>query len=94
MTQPPETPVWLLWILPVLGLLGAAWAALRWFFSTVSREELRETVREIDKPQELRHQENLGKFDEVFARLRKVEESQARTEGMLLRRYPNLPGKR
>lgn len=93
MTQVPENPDWLAWIGPIAAATGVVWAFLRRFFMTVTREELRQTLQDIQAERLRLHGENVARFEELFERLASVEQSQARMEGQLSGRYPTLPGK-
>jgi hypothetical protein len=86
---------WLGWgaaVIPVA--LAAAWGFIRRFLSFVTRSELAHILNEQDQSREKQrielHKENIDNFRSLFDRLGKVEQSQARTEGMLSGRYPKL----
>lgn len=74
--------------------MTAIWTAARRLLITVTREELAELLKEQEEAREARrqemHQENLKHFDTLYERLGKVEQSQARTEGMLSGRWPRI----
>ena len=74
--------------------LAALWTGLRRFLSFVTRAELARILKEQDETREKArmqlHSENTANFRSLFDRLGKVEQSQARTEGMLSGRYPKL----
>lgn len=74
--------------------MGALWAGARRLFVSVTREELAQILKEQEDARERRrmelHQQNLQNFSNLFDRLGKVEQSQARTEGMLSGRYPRI----
>ncbi len=80
MSQPDSN--WPAWIAATATLAGLIWTFFKWLLSS--------KFREVDERQQERHEQNLENFREVFTRLRKVEESQARTEGMLSGRYPRI----
>ena len=93
MSTPDNTPAWLEGVAAAVTLvIGGCMAYLRKVFVTNRelhrlldiQEERREKVR-MDQ-----HAENLGNFRNLFERLGKLEQSQARTEGMLSGRYPRL----
>lgn len=94
MTQPPETPTWLLWIVPAGTVIAALWAFLRRFFAMATREELKQSVVEVKDDMNTRHQENRADTAEIKKELGELKTLVARIEGQLSGRYPNLPGKR
>ena len=73
---------WPAWIGATATVLGMIWAFLKWLVSS--------KFEQIETRQQERHEQNLENFKELFTRLRKLEESQARTEGMLSGRYPRI----
>jgi hypothetical protein len=80
MSQPDSN--WPAWIGSIVALVGLIWTFFKWLLTS--------KFREVDARQQERHEQNLENFREVFTRLRKVEESQARTEGMLSGCYPRI----
>lgn len=92
MTQGPDTPTWLAWIAPAVAAIGGLLAVLRTLFVTPGR--LQEMLNELEKRQEDQrlalHEENRKNWEGVFSRLSKVEQSQARTEGILTGRHPTI----
>ena len=72
------------WIISALIAAGAAmWALGKRLFSSVTREELRQTLTEMRADRMQLHHENIAKFDELFERLGELEQGQARLEGRL-----------
>ncbi len=74
--------------------MSAIWAAARRLLVTVTREELAQILKDQEEAREASrlqlHSENLDNFRDMRSRLEKVEQSQARTEGMLSGRYPRV----
>jgi hypothetical protein len=71
---------WPSWIGAVATVLGLGWGFIQWLLSS--------KFREVEGRQQERHEENLEKFADLSSRLNKLEQSQARTEGMISGRYP------
>lgn len=80
-------PSWVGWILPSLGVGGVVWAFGKRFFATVTRAELQETIKAQELAAEarstLRHEENLRNFQEMFKRMRFVEDAQNTMNGRM-----------
>lgn len=89
-----DTPTWLAWVAPGVAIMTALWAGARRLLISVTREELEQRLKEQEEAREARrqemHQENLKHFATLYERLGKVEQSQARTEGLLSGRYPRI----
>jgi hypothetical protein len=98
MTQSSQDPNWLVIWLTVLvpAALIAIGAFVKRIFTSVTRAELADMLKEQEERREKQrlefHHENLSNFRTVFERLGRVEQSQARTEGMLSGRYPQVKG--
>lgn len=92
MTQGPDTPIWLAWIAPLGAAVGGVFALMKHLF--VTHGQLRRSLEAMEARREeredLKHDENLKNFRGLFERMAKVEQSQARTEGMLSGRYPRV----
>jgi hypothetical protein len=92
MTQSPQDPSWLAWIPVVGGVIGGLYTGLKALF--VTHGQLRRALETMEKRREeredVKHAQNLENFQTVFERMAKVEQSQARTEGMLSGRYPRI----
>lgn len=89
MSAPDNTPEWLGGIAAVITL-GLTY--LRKVF--VTNRELQHILEKHEEQREKQrlelHRENLANFNSLFERMGKVEQSQARMEGMLSGRYPRL----
>ena len=74
--------------------MGALWAGARRLLISVTREELAQILREQEESREAHrqqlHEENLANFRSLNDRMGKVEQSQARMEGMISGRWPRL----
>ena len=84
----PSIAGWAATVVTAIITVGIAVTSfLKRFFATVTREELRETLRDMLKElgeQRLQlHNENLNKFDELFGQVRDVSMRVARVEGKL-----------
>lgn len=95
MSQSSQDPSWLPWLGALAPIGVTLWGFMKRFFSCVTRGELQQTIERLEQSHEEQrqqfHQENLENFRVLFDRLAKVEQSQARTEGMLSGRYPRMP---
>lgn len=93
MSTPDNTPQWLEGAAAVLATgVGACMAYLRKVFVT-NRELHRLLDLQEDRREKVRlaqHAENVENFKTLFERMGRVEQSQARTEGMLSGRFPRL----
>lgn len=93
MSAPDNTPAWLEGICAWVTLVAAGCMAyLRKTF--VTNRELNRMLEAHEKAREEQrlelHRENIANFRTLFERLGKVEQSQARTEGMLSGRFPRI----
>jgi hypothetical protein len=92
---PQDDPYsWLARIAPVATPLAIGWAMIRGYFALVSRRELKEILREMERQRSevrkeaealnaARHEESKAYFADIFARLRGVESQVAGLEGEL-----------
>lgn len=90
MAVPNDAPAWLSWVAPVVTALAAGWAVARRLLVSVTREELRQSLQDMQQTRLEMHTENLAKFDQLFKRLGEVEKTVSRVEGQLSGRFPRL----
>lgn len=86
---------WLGWAAALIPMaLLAVWSFVKRFLSFVTRAEFMKMLKTHEEKREEQrmelHRENIANFRTLFDRLGKVEQSQARTEGMLSGRYPRI----
>ena len=83
---------WPSWITAIGAIVSVVAAGIVMLLKAifVTNRQLRELVKGIEETRAEQHQENLANFRMLFDRMGKVEQSQARTEGMLSGRYPKL----
>lgn len=92
MSQGPDAPNWLAWIGPIGVAVGGFFTLMKSMFVTYGqlRKALADMETRREEREDMKHQENLQNFTGVFERLSKLEQSHARTEGMLSGRYPRI----
>lgn len=93
MTQSSQDPNWLaIWLSALVPLAVALGAFVKRFFTTVTRAELREVIRDFAKDSakvvDERHAENLKRFQSQDDELKEIRHAVARIEGQISGRYP------
>lgn len=85
-----DTPTWLAWVAPLGVIMGALWAGARRLLISVTREELREAIRDSNHIIDARHAEHLKRLDKQDEELKEIRGGLHRLEGVISGKYPRI----
>lgn len=90
MGQPDNTPQWAAWLGAAVPAAVAVYAFLRRFFGLVSREELREAIKDAKAAIDQRHAENITRLERQDKDLQDIRSMVSRIEGQISGTYKRL----
>ena len=70
--------------------MGALWAGARRLFISVTREELRQAIKDSNQIIDARHEEHLKRLDKQDEELKRIRDALSHLQGVMSGRYPQV----